>query len=164
MNTQEKLAKNAAYMRDWLAKNKDYANAQRRERRKKDPEKYRKTAREWLLENKDKVKSWNIHLDPEKAKARQKRWEEKNYEKVLVKGHNYRARRRNAKGTISGDEWKSLCEKYDNKCLRCGKQGRMTLDHVIPLSLGGENTIDNAQPLCHSCNSGKGARHIDYRK
>lgn len=164
MTTPEERAKKAAYMREWLAKNKEYANQQRRERRKKDPEKYRIVAREWFRNNKDKVKKWNIHLDPVKAKERQKRWDDKNYEKVLMKGHNYRARRRNANGVISGEDWKALCEKYGNKCLRCGKQGRMTLDHVIPLSLGGENTIENAQPLCHSCNSGKGARHIDYRK
>jgi 5-methylcytosine-specific restriction endonuclease McrA len=39
----------------------------------------------------------------------------------------------------------------------------LTEDHVVPLSLGGSNDIDNIQPLCKSCNSSKRGRHIDYR-
>ncbi|HAT1242480.1 TPA: HNH endonuclease [Corynebacterium striatum] len=31
----------------------------------------------------------------------------------------------------------------------------MTLDHVVPLSRGGKNTIGNALPACQSCNSSK---------
>lgn len=76
---------------------------------------------------------------------------------------NRRARIKNSNGKISYQEWIDLCIKYDNKCLSCGLKTKLTLDHVIPLKLGGMNIIENAQPLCRSCNSKKGIRIIDYR-
>lgn len=72
-----------------------------------------------------------------------------------------RARER-AGGTFSLDEWNSLCEKYENRCLNCGAP-ECTIDHIIPLAHGGSNTIDNLQPLCLGCNLKKGTKTIDYR-
>ena len=41
---------------------------------------------------------------------------------------------------------------------------KYTIDHIIPLSKGGTNFLDNLQPLCGSCNSGKNNHVIiDYR-
>lgn len=39
----------------------------------------------------------------------------------------------------------------------------MTARHVIPLAKGGENTVENMQPLCRNCNSAKGVDNADYR-
>jgi hypothetical protein len=60
-------------------------------------------------------------------------------------------------------EWEALCAKYDHRCLCCGEQKKLTADHIVPLSRLGKNTIDNIQPLCHSCNSHKHTKIIDYR-
>lgn len=43
-------------------------------------------------------------------------------------------------------------------CRICGDWYPLTLDHIIPQSLGGPSTIDNLQTLCNSCNARKGAR------
>lgn len=53
---------------------------------------------------------------------------------------------------------------YGEQCLCCGDDDNITIDHVIPVSKGGENSIDNLQPLCRSCNSRKGTNKNDYRK
>jgi len=50
------------------------------------------------------------------------------------------------------------------KCLRCGKDENLSLDHIVPIHLGGENKLSNLQTLCKSCNSWKSTKIIDYRK
>ena len=67
------------------------------------------------------------------------------------------------KGTHTQTEFDELCEKYGGRCLACGKVTKLTPDHIVPISQGGSDTIDNIQPLCGSCNESKGARTIDYR-
>lgn len=42
-----------------------------------------------------------------------------------------------------------------NKCKLCNKIKKLTLDHIIPLSLGGIHAKENIQILCKSCNSKK---------
>jgi len=49
-------------------------------------------------------------------------------------------------------------------CECCGAKSNLTIDHVVPLSVGGENSPDNCQVLCRSCNSKKGKKSTDYRK
>lgn len=44
------------------------------------------------------------------------------------------------------------------RCLWCGSTQDLTLDHIWPWSLGGEDTEDNLRTLCRSCNSSKGAK------
>lgn len=78
--------------------------------------------------------------------------------------HKRRARLAASGGSYTRSEWRRLCDYYDHRCVCCGKQlQRLTVDHVIPLSKGGRNTISNLQPLCRSCNSKKHDKAIDYR-
>lgn len=42
-----------------------------------------------------------------------------------------------------------------------GNEVMMTKDHIIPKSLGGENSIKNYQTLCEKCNVAKGNNMID---
>ena len=43
-------------------------------------------------------------------------------------------------------------------CLHCGTPGDLTLDHIVPWSLGGTDDPANLQTLCRVCNARKGAR------
>lgn len=42
------------------------------------------------------------------------------------------------------------------QCLRCSSRERLTVDHIYPVSLGGDDELNNLQTLCHSCNCKKG--------
>ncbi len=74
-------------------------------------------------------------------------------------------RERNVPNTLTKDDWLRVVSLYapDGKCLACGKKSKLTLDHILPIALGGETSIFNVQPLCVSCNCSKRASHIDYR-
>lgn len=72
--------------------------------------------------------------------------------------------RRSDEGVFSWEEWKAVCQRYGDRCLRCGDADvLLTPDHIVPLSKGGTNWISNIQPLCLRCNQRKGTKTIDYR-
>jgi len=99
----------------------------------------------------------------------------KNHPEVRRANENSRrARKLSSGGDYSPEEWLALKKLYKYRCLCCGKSekqlkalGRKLVpDHVIPLSKGGSNSIDNLQPLCHGkggCNNKKNIRTTDYR-
>jgi 5-methylcytosine-specific restriction endonuclease McrA len=54
------------------------------------------------------------------------------------------------------------------RCLLCGataKDTRLYVDHIVPRSKGGSNTLDNLQTLCFECNGGKNNKDdTDFRE
>ena len=66
--------------------------------------------------------------------------------------------------TSRADVKKAVFDIHGDLCLRCGTSKDISLDHIIPVCHGGENTIENLQPLCIYCNSRKSDKIIDYRK
>lgn len=86
-------------------------------------------------------------------------------------GINYviarRARLRGAVGSHTQTEWAELKKQYNYMCLCCKQQEpfvKLSEDHIVPLSMGGSNHIENIQPLCGPCNSRKYTSSMDYRK
>jgi len=82
----------------------------------------------------------------------------------------YSARRRvrklNAEGLHTYGEWELLKKQYGYTCPCCGRKEpeeiKLTEDHIIPLSKGGSDYIENIQPLCLSCNCKKQTKTIKY--
>lgn len=61
--------------------------------------------------------------------------------------------------SISRDKRRTVYERDGYRCVYCGvnqKQERLTVDHVIPRSRGGSNTIRNLVTCCYPCNDHKG--------
>ncbi len=102
----------------------------------------------------------------EKVKEEMKEYKKKNRELIRFLAKLHEHRKKSNGGSFSLKQWTNLVEYYcpDGKCLCCKKFSKMTIDHIIPVSKGGTNYIDNIQPLCLPCNSRKNNKvTIDYR-
>lgn len=70
---------------------------------------------------------------------------------------------RNSDGSHSAGEWETLKAQYNWTCPSCKRKDLpLTRDHIIPVSKGGSDNIENIQPLCRSCNSKKNSNTIKY--
>lgn len=97
------------------------------------------------------------------AVARTIAWVKANPERHLEHSNRRRALKIAAEGSHSLAEWAALQEKCGHRCACCGAAKRLTRDHIVPLSRGGSDWIENIQPLCKSCNCAKRDRHaINY--
>lgn len=92
------------------------------------------------------------------------KYQKDNIERTRARNRLRRARRVGAEGSHTEDEVSGLYESQGRKCACCGQlltEGSRHLDHIMPLSLGGSNYIENLQWLCQFCNSVKSDRHPD---
>ena len=86
-------------------------------------------------------------------------------QKKRFRNQRYRVRKRDAFGSHAFEEWILLKEYYGNMCLCCKRtepEIKLTEDHIMPISKGGTDYIENIQPLCSSCNTRKHAKYISY--
>lgn len=51
-----------------------------------------------------------------------------------------------------------VIERDGRRCQLCGSTDDLCIDHIVPVSKGGGDELDNLQVLCRSCNSRKRAR------
>lgn len=51
-------------------------------------------------------------------------------------------------------EW-LLEQEKGNECIYCGKNDKLTIEHIFPRVYGGEDIPDNVVRVCQSCNSSK---------
>jgi 5-methylcytosine-specific restriction endonuclease McrA len=84
------------------------------------------------------------------------------------KGKSFQRRRAlkaGAEGSHTFGEWETLKKQCGNKCLMCGEiepNIKLTEDHIVPLSKGGTDYIENIQPLCLACNTRKHTKVINF--
>ena len=72
-------------------------------------------------------------------------------------------RRRSAARVRPGTRLRVL-ERDGYRCLACGTTANLTMDHIVPASLGGRGKQKNLQTLCHPCNRAKGLKTTNYRR
>lgn len=81
-----------------------------------------------------------------------------------VKNAHRTAKRLGVLSTLTEDEWRLVVYTLNQTCTYCGKKMdilSLTMDHVVPMSKGGTNTVDNVTVACLSCNVIKSDRDLD---
>ena len=75
-----------------------------------------------------------------------------------------RARER---GSHTAIEWEVMVAVCGDRCVRCGTgEYHLCKDHIVPIYFDtpeASDAIDNLQPMCGRCNSGKGPDATDHR-
>lgn len=144
---------NNAYASEWRARNRDKVAAAL--------SKYRQTHRE----DRNAAARLAYHVDPDKGRARTKAWRALNPEGVRAHAMTRLVRKRNIGGRYTADDVRSLMMLQKGRCVncKCDIRKKYHVDHVVPLSKGGENTARNLQLLCVKCNLSKHAQDpIDW--
>ena len=170
---------------EWVEKSREYGREWRADARKNDPEfKSRdlETRRRWSKnhpeferarsarrrkENPEYIKavlkkSNQKHKD--KRRERRKQWRKNNPEKYLPQMRadvkKRKARKKGAKiSDFTAKQWTEMKECYHNCCFYCGNQPeQLEMEHMIPLSKGGDHTSSNIVPACQRCNLLKGTK------
>ena len=134
-----------------------------------DPEKYAAN-KERILKYQAAYRERNLV----KERLRRKRWKELNKEKHAGYERKRRASKRNAPSepyTIT-----DVLERYGNKCHICGKKidlkaerrtGRkgwekgLHIDHLVEISKGGADTLENVRPAHGLCNLERNGKYKD---
>jgi len=152
----------AAYEK-WRLANLDKVAARVKAWRDANPGKSRETARNSYWRNWDKRKQLRDQRR-EELRERNKNWRRANLEKDAAKSRRHYAKKRGATGSHTLEEFLEVCEQYSWRCFYCGCQldrSTVTEDHVVPVSEGGTDNIDNIVPACRSCNSRKGDKSLE---
>jgi hypothetical protein len=58
---------------------------------------------------------------------------------------------------ISSEVKTAVWRRDEGRCTSCSSNQNLEFDHIIPLAMGGANTLRNLQLLCETCNRTKGA-------
>jgi len=92
-------------------------------------------------------------------------WAKKNPEKVKASAKKRRKLIADSPLNASPGERKRRAELFNNQCAYCGEDYKH-MDHLIPLSKGGDDSEENMVPACARCNFSKHTRlwHVWYRE
>lgn len=163
---------------------KDCRYAEKRQYYRNNKEKIKQYNGKYRTEHKDEIAIWRTiynlihhgknraydkkryHANKEKSYAHTQEYRREHPEKFVTYEQNRVAKQRQNGGSHTTEEWEELKACFGFMCLSCGRKEpevMLTRDHILPISMGGSNNIENIQPLCKPCNSSKKARYIDYR-
>lgn len=101
---------------------------------------------------KNKSANWRS-ANTEKRAGYRTKWKKDNKEKVKEYNRQYRHLIKLAGDLNILEAVKSIVKGKEFICKICSKHGKCTVDHIIPVSKGGNNKISNLQILCALCNS-----------
>jgi len=161
---------NRAYMKAYRAANLEKVKAGQRDHYARNRDRVIEKVKAYAFENKDRVKAAKAKRYDQTREARQakiKEWQTKNPEKhresVRAATLNRVARKAKAPGKYTVKDIRRLYDEQNGKCPACDVSllDGYHVDHVVPLSKGGDNWPTNLQLLCPPCNLRKSDMSMD---
>lgn len=141
---------------------KKQINKRRRAERKANPEKFR--ARDRKRKRRYNPESRKNHYEKNKKRlTREVMAYRRSHPEIQRTANSRRRARLLSGGRHTTAQWLEKLSKIGMKCVYCHKKltfKTLTKDHVIPLSKGGTDDIENVVPSCLRCNQTKSAKLI----
>jgi 5-methylcytosine-specific restriction endonuclease McrA len=186
LTDEERKERRRTRMRRWQETSREHLNLYHRDYNHKHPDKGTAKRKRYYETNREKIlkqeRAWQ-ETNPERFAEMQAAWYRRNIERLLpVRAEASRAwhkanpekccamaaKRRALKYSntpisemLTSTEWLAILAEANGHCAYCGKETKLTLDHVIPLSKGGKHSKDNVAPVCGHCNSSKGNKNLE---
>lgn len=161
LKNKDKIIK---HVTDWNKKNPD----SKKRYYIKFAERIKQKSRDWAKNNKERINARNRkwrRLNPEKAKQFREKFIINNPEKVKMIRRKTKSKRRLILKGNSG-AWgipvsiqKEIFNR-DKKCVYCGKNIKLTIDHIVAVYNNGDNSYPNLVLCCNSCNWSKGTKDV----
>jgi 5-methylcytosine-specific restriction endonuclease McrA len=152
IHPEQAAQQSVAGQRRWRARHPEQAAA-------RDLAQYERRRGVILQQRKDRYASNPEHAA--KMRAYGRAWNAKNPAQKCLLSANRRSALLGRPGRYSKEEWDSRLAEFGHACAYCLRTNiRLVVEHVLPVSRGGDSAIDNVVPACARCNSAKGARGV----
>lgn len=128
----------------------------------------REYQRQWRKNNPERCRAFilkHIAKNPADWVARARAWNVAHPERVRENNRVCRSKRRARKRlagamTLTAPQWREIKRRHRGRCYWCRQRRELTIDHVIPLSRGGQHVAENIVASCLPCNLHKHAKVI----
>lgn len=168
---EENKEKISEWHSEWRKRNKEYIQNKGRLYYQENKETILRKVKSYYCENTEKVmKTKKLYLknNKEKVSMSKKNWARNNKDKIYESGLKRRSRKYFVQ--FEGVARRKLLERDNWSCKQCGvkvhdrseggikkshlwnDEFKAHIDHIIPLSKGGDSTPENLQVLCRTCN------------
>lgn len=174
---KENYARALGHNKKWNARNQEKIKQASRAWSRNNKERMAELQREWRKNNRERAKETDRiyrEKNSEKVKENQRKTREKHGDKYRATEREFRrqhpeisrqqcaVRRARINGAsvcdLTRSQWELIKAHFGYCCAYCGiRPQRLEMDHVIPLSRGGNHTVSNVVPACGSCNRKKHA-------
>jgi len=151
-----------AASKEWSVQNREQSNTNKKNWAAKNQEavknarnKYKDKNKDLILEKARIAGRKNYQQNKMALRAKSLQYAKDNPEKARERRSTRRVRMANSKKYLITK--KELVALYKKACYYCGSRQKIQLDHIIPLSKGGNHSIGNIVPACQSCNLTKQA-------
>lgn len=141
--------------REYYARHKDRLLQGFAEKYKEDPQRFLARTSDYYNRNRERIAIRTAH------------WRAENKDVQAAQKSRRRAREAGASGEHTAKDVKEILQlqKYRCACCGCSVRKGFHLDHIVPLSKGGDNGRTNLQILCKSCNLSKHAKDpLDFMR